>query len=85
MRLQPSTRSTDLHTLIHEYKPKIIHFCGHGTEDDELQFRDKKISKEALIELFRLSQEHLMCVVLNSCFSEQQASQVVKHIDFGRC
>ncbi|MEM8723801.1 MAG: ATP-binding protein [Cyanobacteria bacterium P01_G01_bin.39] len=82
VRLQPSTRSTDLHKLIHEYKPDIIHFCGHGTENDELQFRDIKISKEALIDLFRLSQEHLRCVVLNSCFSEQQARQVVEHIDF---
>lgn len=67
IRIHLSTRSTDLQKIILGYQPNIIHFCGHGVQNQGLVFRDKKISSKSLSGLFELSQEYLECVVLNAC------------------
>jgi hypothetical protein len=77
-----AVRSDDLQKSILDFEPNIIHFCGHGSGEEGLVFQDKKISTNALSSLFELFKEHLECVVLNACYSEVQANEIVKHINY---
>jgi hypothetical protein len=82
IRIKLAVRSSDLQPSILDFKPNIIHFCGHGAGEEGLVLRDKKISTDALSTLFSLSKEHLQCVVLNACYSDTQANEIVKNIDY---
>lgn len=77
-----AVRSTDLQESILRFEPNILHFCGHGTGEEGLVFLDKKISTDAISTLFALCKEHLQCIVLNACYSEVQADEIVKHINY---
>ena len=77
-----AVRSTDLHDLILNSKPNIIHFCGHGSGEPGLVFLDKKIATDALSNLFQLFEKHLECVVLNACYSAVQADAIVRYINY---
>ena len=77
-----SVRSTDLQQLMLDYEPNIVHFCGHGTGQDGLVFLDKKISTDAISNLFKLCKDHLQCVVLNACYSRVQADKIVQYIPY---
>ena len=77
-----SIQSTDLQRLMLEHQPNIVHFYGHGTGEEGLVFRDQKIDTDALSGLFKLFKKHLECVVLNGCYSQVQANEIVKHIRY---
>ncbi|HYJ80101.1 MAG TPA: CHAT domain-containing protein, partial [Longimicrobiaceae bacterium] len=67
-------------------QPAIVHFSGRGTESG-IMLRDevgapRKVSGEALAKLFELFKETVRCVVLNSCYSEVQATAIRRHIPF---
>ena len=67
-------------------QPTIVHFSGHGTESgiilrDEVG-RPRSVSGEALANLFELFKDTVRCVVLNSCYSEVQATAIRRHIPF---
>ncbi|NEQ75678.1 MAG: CHAT domain-containing protein [Okeania sp. SIO2C9] len=64
----------------------IVHFSGHGAGSDGLILEDdsgkiKLVSTEALAILFKQFQQQVECVILNACYSEQQAEAVHQHID----
>jgi hypothetical protein len=64
-----------------------VHFSGHGSGQDGLVFEDvtgqsKLIDSEALANLFKLFSSRVECVVLNACYSELQAKEISKHIDY---
>ena len=77
-----SVQSTELQELMHQHKPAIVHFCGHGMGENGLLFRDKKIDTDTLSRLFESCQYYLQCVVLNACYSEVQANEIVKYIPY---
>ncbi len=77
-----SVRSTDLQRLMLDCEPDIVHFCGHGTGQDGLVFLDKKISTDAISNLFENFKDHLQCVVLNACYTEVQADEIAKNIKY---
>ena len=67
-------------------QPSIVHFSGHGAVEgimveDELG-RSKLIDNNALGALFELFSEGLQCVVLNSCYSESQANEILNHVPY---
>jgi TIR domain-containing protein/CHAT domain-containing protein len=67
-------------------KPHIVHFSGHGTKSGKLIFKNASGAAEAgsiqdIGSLFELHKKSIHCVVLNACYSEEQASAIVKHID----
>jgi WD40 repeat protein len=77
----------DLRRALLEHAPEIVHFSGHGSGAAGLVFEDdqgsaQSISADALAGLFELFADHLRCVILNACYSEAQASEIVRHIDF---
>ncbi|MEO1763835.1 MAG: CHAT domain-containing protein, partial [Cyanobacteria bacterium J06629_18] len=66
--------------------PQIVHFCGHGTGDKGLIFEDetgatKLVDGEALAGLFKGFPE-VECVVLNGCYSEEQAEVISQHVKY---
>lgn len=77
----------DLHELFFRHRPQIVHFCGHGMGQQGLVFEgnddgEQWVRTEALSDLFRLFASDIDCVLLNACYSEEQANAIVGHIDY---
>lgn len=70
-----------------DFKPNIVHFCGHGEGTDGIAFEDETgstrlVSAEALAGFFELFADKVECVLLNACYSEVQARAIAQHIDY---
>jgi len=82
-----AVRVGDLQDLLFRYRPQVVHFCGHGSGQQGLVFEgndggEQWVRAEALSDLFRLFAENVGCVLLNACYSEEQANAIVNHIDY---
>lgn len=76
----------DLQRLLLRHTPSIVHLSGHG-RDDGFGFENNLgiahvISSDALADLFKLCQDHIQCVVLNGCYSENLAQAIGQHIPY---
>lgn len=81
-----AVRPLDILQAINELSPTIVHFSGHGSEQDELVLQDdrgqpKLISKQAIVQTISVASESVRLVVFNTCFSFNQAQEAVKHVD----
>ena len=79
--------SENLHELLLEHEPRIVHFCGHGTGElglilENARGEEQTISSEALARLFELFNQSCECVLFNVCYGEVQADAVVQHINY---
>jgi hypothetical protein len=82
-----AVRWEDLQRSILELKPRIIHFCGHGAgqpglvleSDQEQRFQ---VSTAILSDLFHQVADWVECVVINACYSEEQAETISQHINY---
>lgn len=84
---QWATRPIDVRRAILDYKPNIVHFCGHGAGEKGIVLEDENgyaqtVSAEVLSEFFELFAEKIDCVVLNACYSEVQAKAISAHIKY---
>ena len=82
-----AVRPRDIQRALLEVNPQIIHFSGHGDGEKGLAFEDdagnvKLINGAALAGLFELFVDQVECVVLNACYSEVQATAIVRHIPY---
>lgn len=80
-------RPRDIRRAILTYKPHIIHFSGHGSQEEGLVFEDetgavKFVDAEALAGLFQLFANQVECVVLNACHSKYQSAEIARHINY---
>lgn len=87
IKIDSAVRPQDLQKLFLEYKPRIIHFCGHGTGEQGLVLEDgegaeKLVSTFALSDLFKRFSDQVECVLLNACYSEQQADVIKDDINY---
>ncbi|NET71700.1 MAG: CHAT domain-containing protein [Sphaerospermopsis sp. SIO1G2] len=87
LKQQWAVRPRDIYRAILDFRPQIVHFCGHGNGDGGLVFEDengenKLVSTEALSNLFQLFAPYVECVCLNACYSEVQATVISKYIDY---
>jgi len=76
----------DLLQSINEYKPSIIHFSGHGSDNDEIIFqtndgRTKIVSKEAIVQTMMASSDGIRLVFFNTCYSRNQAKAVSQYVE----
>ena len=76
----------DLLQAINEYKPSIIHFSGHGSDNDEIIFqtnygRTKIVSKEAIVQTIMASSDGIRLVFFNTCYSKNQAEAVSEYVE----
>lgn len=86
VKQQWAVRIIDLQGYLLRHKPDIVHFSGHGSESNEIMLEDndgnsKPVSTRALSQLFSVLKDNIRCVVLNACYSEQQALAIAQHID----
>lgn len=82
-----AVRPRDIQRAMLDINSQIIHFSGHGTEDEGLVFEDetgsaKLVDGEALAGLFDLFADQVECIVLNGCYSEMQAEAISQHINY---
>ena len=80
-----AVRLDDIIEYMNRINPTIVHFCGHGTKDKEVILLDSRgspvgIGISALVEIFRVF-KGVRVVVLNACYSEEQAYALVSHVD----
>ncbi|GAB1542175.1 hypothetical protein NUACC21_48490 [Scytonema sp. NUACC21] len=82
-----AVRVDDLRRGLLNHQPTIIHFSGHGSEENGLILEDetgqtKLVSPEALEGLFQLFADLVECVLLNGCYSKVQAEAIAQHIPY---
>jgi len=75
----------DVLQAINECKPGVVHFSGHGSEDDDILFQDsagrtKLVSKEAIVQTMMAASGDIQLVFFNTCFSHGQAAAIVEHV-----
>ena len=81
-----AVRTKDVLQAINEHNPSIIHFSGHGSDDDKLILQDengfsKSVSLEAIVQTMKSSSEGIRLAFFNTCFSQNQADAVVEYIE----
>ena len=80
-------RPIDLQRLLMMYKPHIVHFSGHGSKKKRIILggapgRGKEVNCQGLVQMFGLYRKHLRLVVLNACFTKEQARSLSEVIDY---
>lgn len=83
---QYATRAADLQRLLLKYRPQIVHFSSHGSAASEIVLEDEHgnafaVPATALNRLFAFFRPNIRCVVLNACYSEQQAAGIAGCVD----
>ncbi|HEU0053404.1 MAG TPA: CHAT domain-containing protein [Longimicrobium sp.] len=81
-----AVRPRDVRRALLEHRPRIVHFCGHGSQEEGLVLEDevggsKTVSISAIAGLFALFSDHVKCVVLNACYSEAQARAIAQYVE----
>ncbi|MBE8990049.1 CHAT domain-containing protein [Nostoc sp. LEGE 12450] len=82
-----ATRTKDIQQAMLDFNPQIVHFSGHGAEQDGLVFEDvtgkaNLVSSNALAGLFRLFSKRVECVVLNACGTKPQAEAIAQYVNY---
>ncbi len=80
-------RRDDLQAALLWHKPHVVHFAGHGSEE-EIFLMDggdgvsRPVPREALARLFEILKDNIRVVVLNACYSKPQAEAISRVIDY---
>ncbi|KOP27079.1 hypothetical protein AMR41_06935 [Hapalosiphon sp. MRB220] len=82
-----AVRVDDLRRALLDHEPTIVHFSGHGSGTTGLVLENnlgqmQLVSTESLARLFKLFQNKTECVLLNACYSKEQADAIYQHIDY---
>ncbi len=81
-----ATRAKDLRRLIFSFNPHIVHFSGHSSTDgiylESDTGRYNPVTGYALANLFSLFSDTVKCVILNACYSREQAFEIVQQIPY---
>lgn len=82
-----AVRPRDFRRALLDVEPQIVHFCGHGLKQEGIALENETgkvqlVSAKTLSELFELFANQVRCVVLNACYSEEQADAISQHIDY---
>ena len=80
-----AVRPGDLLQYFNQDEPVLVHFSGHGAGADGIVLQDERgephvVSTTALAGLFKAMTGGIRVVVLNACFTQEQASAIRKHV-----
>jgi CHAT domain-containing protein len=80
-----AARPDDLLQRLNQHRPHVVHFSGHGSSEG-LSFvgddgQEKLVSVQALRAVFSTLKDNIRLVVLNACYSRQQAQALVETLD----
>lgn len=81
-----AVRIDDLQELLLRHRPDILHFSGHGASTNAIILQDAQgnsvpVRGVALGRLFRALKDNLRCVVLNACYTADNAAGLAEVID----
>jgi hypothetical protein len=81
-----AVRIGDLQFHLNQERPNVVHFSGHGTNEGRIVLEDnsghaRAVPPKALARVFKVLKDNIRCVVLNACFSLDQAEAISQHID----
>jgi|GEM_PF-6459325 len=84
---QFATRPKDLLNKVLGFRPSLVHFSGHGDQSGGLKLesqdgRSHTVEPKTLADFFSQCKQYLQCVVLNACYSSEQAKEISKHIPY---
>ncbi|HWW77685.1 MAG TPA: CHAT domain-containing protein [Pyrinomonadaceae bacterium] len=82
-----AARASDLGSALIEYRPHVVHFCGHGSEDLGIVFEteggySRPADARELTELFREVRRDVRLVFLNACHTAEQAQALASMFDY---
>lgn len=85
LRQQHAVRINDLQPALLRHRPQILHFSGHG-QADGLYLEDetgqaRKVPGSVVARILAVFKKQIRCVVLNACYSRDQAEEIAKDID----
>lgn len=80
-----AVKVSDLQGHLLREKPNVLHFSGHGSAGSSIILEDSngnpyEVPPVALADLVKMFKSDLTCVVLNCCYSDNQALAIAKHI-----
>lgn len=81
-------KQQDFHRYLLDVQPQVLHFSGHGGGEHGIVLENTEgkvqfLQTEQLAALFKLfAHEGLRCVLLNACYSEEQAKAISQHVDY---
>jgi hypothetical protein len=85
VRTADAVRIDDLQNELQYHRPVIAHFSGHGSATGIVVVDDagqaQSVPPQALSDLFALV-GGLRCVVLNACFTDEQARAIASRVPF---
>jgi hypothetical protein len=81
-----AVRPSELQSHLLRCKPHILHFSGHGARENGIILEGEQGGSQAvdgarLARLLGQFNQNLHCVVLNACYSEEQAHAIAHEID----
>lgn len=81
-----AVRASELQSHLLRCKPHILHFSGHGTREKGIILEgehgtSRPVDGPRLARLLGQFNQNLRCVVLNACYSEEQARAIAQEID----
>lgn len=81
-----AVRPSELQAHLLRHRPQIVHFSGHGSREKAifLEGQDgtsRPVAADLLARLLGQFRSHLRCVVLNACYSQDQALAIAEKID----
>ena len=85
LRQQLAVRLVDLQSALLRHRPRIVHFSGHGEvdgiclEDEAGQLR--RVQGSVVARILGVFKKQIRCVVLNACYSKDQAEAIAQDID----
>ena len=88
IRTRWAVRPDDLQQVLLQDRYTVVHFSGHGQGEGGLvlhapsQAGKRRVSADALADLFRVLKDDIRMVILNACYSKVQAQTIVQAIDF---
>ncbi|MDN3723846.1 CHAT domain-containing protein [Aequorivita sp. SDUM287046] len=76
----------ELQQVLLDHNPDFVHFSGHGLIDGiVLEGEDgkpKNVATSALANIFKILAGNIACVVLNACYSSNQAIAIKNHVPY---
>lgn len=87
LHVHTAIRPQDLQKLLLMYQPRIVHFSGHGSKEKRIildgpRGRGKTVNPQGLTRLFALYQRHVRLVLLNACFTHEQARSIAGVVNY---
>src|ERR1700749_3275976 len=77
----------DLQQVLMRHKPHVVHFSGHGSLTEDIVLEDssgerKRVSWQAITNLFRVVKDSVSIVFFDACFSASQGRPLSSVIDY---